>query len=66
MTHALAKGIMVHLGLDSAREGFVCVCENVCINTHPTSIKQRNFKKTLRHQLILRVDHVSSKRKKRH
>uniref|UniRef100_A0A9J7X098 Musculoskeletal embryonic nuclear protein 1 n=1 Tax=Cyprinus carpio carpio TaxID=630221 RepID=A0A9J7X098_CYPCA len=34
VTHALAKGIMVHLGLDSVREGFVCVY------TLTTSIKQ--------------------------
>ncbi len=56
MTHALAKGSMVHLGLDSAREG--CVY----INAQTTSIKQK-LQQDCRTSLISRVDHVSSKRK---
>lgn len=60
MTHALAKGIMVHLGLDSAREG--CVG----INAHATSIKQKLKQDFRTSQLILRVHHVSSKRKQKH
>lgn len=58
VTHALAKGIMVHLGLDSAREG----CVRVFINAQTTSIKQK-LQQDCRTSLILRVDHVSSKRK---
>lgn len=62
MTHALAKGIMVHLGLDSAREG--CACVYKCTsNKYKTEKLKQDFKTS---QLILRVDHVSSKRKKRH
>lgn len=52
VTHALAKGITAHLGLDFAREG--CVR----INAHTTSIKQK-LKQDYR---TLRADHVSSKR----
>ncbi len=58
MTHALAKESMVHLGLDSAREGCVCVF----INAQTTSIKQK-LQQDCRTSLISRVDHVSSKRK---